>query len=248
MSDLVLSGIRKSFGQHEVLHGIDMTVSSGEFVVFVGPSGCGKSTLLRVIAGLELPSSGEVLLDGEDATDWGPTERGVAMVFQSYALYPHMTVAENMGFALKVAGMRKEEIRRKVEEAAEILDLGKLLDRLPRALSGGQRQRVAIARAMILKPKVVVLDEPTSALDRSVQVQIVELLRRLQQDHDLSYIFISHDLAVVRAISDHILVMKDGKLVEEGSTRAIFEEAKDPYTKALIAAAFDAKRPRAVAA
>ena len=234
MSDLVLSGIRKSFGQHEVLHGIDMTVSSGEFVVFVGPSGCGKSTLLRVIAGLELPSSGEVLLDGEDATDWGPTERGVAMVFQSYALYPHMTVAENMGFALKVAGMRKEEIRRKVEEAAEILDLGKLLDRLPRALSGGQRQRVAIGRAIVRKPRLFLFDEPLSNLDAALRGQTRVEIANLHRKLDTTMIYVTHDQVEAMTLADRIVILNGGRVEQSGTPRDLYERPANLFVAGFL--------------
>ena len=236
---------------------VSVRLKAGQTIGVVGESGSGKSTLGRAVLRL-LPSDGRYVFAGRDITSLDrsamrPLRRELQLMFQDPygSLSPRLTVGEIITEGLLVHEPELSKADRDRRAAAALEEVGlpaASRNRYPHEFSGGQRQRVAIARAMILKPKVVVLDEPTSALDRSVQVQIVELLRRLQQDHDLSYIFISHDLAVVRAISDHILVMKDGKLVEEGSTRAIFEEAKDPYTKALIAAAFDAKRPRAVAA
>ncbi|MET0746527.1 MAG: ATP-binding cassette domain-containing protein, partial [Microvirga sp.] len=160
-----LRGVRKSFGGLDVVHGLDLRVEGGEFVVFVGPSGCGKSTLLRMIAGLEDVTDGDILIAGRDVTDVDPAQRGIAMVFQSYALYPHMTVRENLGFGLKIAKQSDDEIRKRVDEAAEILGLGPYMDRLPQHLSGGQRQRVAMGRAIVRNPDVFLFDEPLSNLD-----------------------------------------------------------------------------------
>ncbi len=236
---------------------VSVQLKAGQTIGIVGESGSGKSTLGRAVLRL-LPSGGRYAFAGRDITSLDrsamrPLRRELQLMFQDPygSLSPRLTVGEIITEGLLVHEPELSKADRDRRAAAALEEVGlpaASRNRYPHEFSGGQRQRVAIARAMILKPKVVVLDEPTSALDRSVQVQIVELLRRLQRDHDLSYLFISHDLAVVRAISDHILVMKDGRLVEEGSTRAIFEEARDPYTKALIAAAFDAKRPRAAAA
>ena len=179
MATLTLRRITKNFGAVEVIRGIDLEVAEREFVVFVGPSGCGKSTLLRMIAGLEAISSGDLLIDGVRANRVGPSQRGLAMVFQSYALYPHMTVAENMGFALRIAGVPRPEREAKVREAAEVLQLGPLLARRPKELSGGQRQRVAIGRAIVRNPKVFLFDEPLSNLDAALRVQMrIELDRK----------------------------------------------------------------------
>ena len=170
MTGLVLKDIRKSYGAVDVIHGIDLDIKQGEFIVFVGPSGCGKSTLLRMIAGLEEITGGEMMIDGEKVNDVPPSKRGIAMVFQSYALYPHMTVFDNMAFGMRIAKESKEEIDRRVRAAAEILQLTKYLDRLPKALSGGQRQRVAIGRAICRNPKVFLFDEPLSNLDAALRV------------------------------------------------------------------------------
>ncbi|MDF2781183.1 MAG: transporter, partial [Geminicoccaceae bacterium] len=172
MATLRLRNLRKSYADVEVIKGVDLDINDRDFVVFVGPSGCGKSTLLRMIAGLEEISSGELMIDGERVNDVPPAERGLAMVFQSYALYPHMTVRDNMGFALRLAGVPKAERERKVREAAQVLQLGEYLDRKPRALSGGQRQRVAIGRAIVREPKVFLFDEPLSNLDAALRVQM----------------------------------------------------------------------------
>jgi len=209
-------------------------------VVLLGPSGCGKSTLLNAIAGLIDVQAGQIWIGGRNATWDEPKDRGIAMVFQSYALYPRMTARGNMSFGLKVAGLPQQEIGRRVQEAAETLKITELLDRRPSELSGGQRQRVAIARALVLKPRFVVLDEPTSALDMSVQAQIVELLRELQTRHGLAYLFISHDLRVVRALAHEILVMKDGKILETGSTERVMTQPQHPYTRSLMAIALTA--------
>ncbi len=171
MTGLVLKDIRKAYGQVKVLHGIDLEIKEGEFVVFVGPSGCGKSTLLRMIAGLEDITGGELYIDGQLVNDVPPSKRGIAMVFQSYALYPHMTVYDNMAFGMRIAGESKEEIDRRVRSAANILQLGPYLDRLPKALSGGQRQRVAIGRAICLNPKVFLFVEPLSNLEAALRVE-----------------------------------------------------------------------------
>lgn len=219
--------------------GLDLEIGDGEFMVLVGPSGCGKSTSLRMLAGLEEINGGRILIGDRDVTHVPPKDRDIAMVFQNYALYPHMSVADNMAFALKMAKVPAEEREKRVAEAAKILGLTEFLERKPKALSGGQRQRVAIARAMVLKPEFVMLDEPTSALDMSVQAQVVELLRDLQARHNLAYLFISHDLKVVRALANDIIVMRGGRVVEKGSAKDIIERPGEAYTRALMAAAFN---------
>ena len=214
-----------------------LDIADREFIVLVGPSGCGKSTTLRMIAGLEEITSGDLFIDGKRMNDVAPKDRDIAMVFQNYALYPHMTVYENMAFSLKLKKLPKAEIDKKVREAAEILDITALLDRKPKALSGGQRQRVAIARALSLQPDAIIADEPTSALDVSVRAQILNLLMDLKKDLGLAMVFISHDIQTVRYISDRIIVMNGGRPVEEGTAEQVFNNPRDEYTKLLLGAA-----------
>ena len=214
MTGVTLEKVVKRFGDVQVIHGVDLTVDDGEFCVFVGPSGCGKSTLLRMIAGLEETSSGAIRIGARDVTYIDPSERGVAMVFQTYALYPHMTVAENMGFGLKMTGHPKAEIDRKVAEAARILKLEPLLDRKPKALSGGQRQRVAIARVLLKDAPILILDEATSALDSEIEAAIQESLYSLMEGK--SVIAVAHRLSTIAAM-DRLVVMDKGRIVEEGS-------------------------------
>jgi len=193
MTGLTLKDIRKSYGSVDVLHGIDLEIKEGEFVVFVGPSGCGKSTLLRMIAGLENITGGDMYIDGQLVNDVPPSKRGIAMVFQSYALYPHMTVYDNMAFGMKIAGENKQEIDRRVRAAADSLQLGKYLDRLPKALSGGQRQRVAIGRAICRNPKVFLFDEPLSNLDAALRVATrIEIARLSEQMAGTTMIYVTH--------------------------------------------------------
>ena len=215
---------------------LNLDIKDGEFLVLVGPSGCGKSTTLRMLAGLEEVNKGRILIGGKDVTTMQPKDRDIAMVFQNYALYPHMTVADNMGFALKIAGTPKEEIRKRVEKAAEILDLTEYLDRKPKALSGGQRQRVGIARALAVNPEFIVCDEPVSALDVSIQAQVVNMFEDLQQEMGLTYLFIAHDLSVVKHISNRIGVMYLGKLVELADSYELIAHSIHPYTRSLISA------------
>lgn len=236
MKQIQLRQVSKSFGDVEVIPPLDLEIEDGEFVVFVGPSGCGKSTLLRLIAGLEDVTSGQVLIDGADATAIPPARRGLAMVFQSYALYPHMSVRRNIAFPLRMAGLDRAEQERRVDEAAKVLNLTEYLDRRPGQLSGGQRQRVAIARALALEPEVLICDEIVSALDVSVQAQVLNLLKDLMARRSLAVLFISHDLAVVRFLSDRVMVMRDGAIVETAPAEAIVTNAHSAYTKQLIAA------------
>lgn len=238
MATVSLKNVKKIYDNKvTAVHDFNLEIADKEFIVLVGPSGCGKSTTLRMIAGLEDISGGDLVIGGKRMNDVEPKDRDIAMVFQSYALYPHMTVYENMAFALKLRKVPKEEIDKKVREAAEILDITQYLDRKPKALSGGQRQRVAIARALSLEPDAIIADEPTSALDVSVRAQILNLLMDLKRDLGLSMVFISHDIQTVRYISDQIIVMNAGEAVERGAAKDVFEHPKDAYTKLLLGAA-----------
>jgi len=234
MAELTLKQVRKSFGALEVIKGIDLEVASGEFVVFVGPSGCGKSTLLRIIAGLEEATSGTLTIGGKDVTYAEPSERGIAMVFQSYALYPHMTVAENIGFGLSLARRPKAEIAAKVAATAETLQLTQLLERKPKALSGGQRQRVAIGRAIIRDPKVFLFDEPLSNLDASLRAQmrleIADLHARLKS----TMIYVTHDQVEAMTMADKIVVLKGGAVEQIGSPMELYRNPATPFVAGFI--------------
>ena len=217
----------------------NLDIKDREFIVLVGPSGCGKSTTLRMVAGLEEISGGELLIDGKRMNDVAPKGRDIAMVFQSYALYPHMTVRENMEFPLKLRKMPKDEMNKRVDEVAQILDITQYLDRKPKALSGGQRQRVAIARALALEPEIVVLDEATSALDVSVQKTVIELITKLQREKNITFGFICHDIALVQLVAHQVAVMYLGNLVEVLPGKDLDMKAMHPYTRALMGAVFD---------
>jgi multiple sugar transport system ATP-binding protein len=223
MADLRIKGLRKSFGSQAIVDGIDLEVGDGEFIALVGPSGCGKSTLLRLVAGLEDTDDGQIVVGGTEVQDLPPAERGVAMVFQSYALYPHMTVAQNMGFALEMAGLPKAEIARKVGVAAEILQLDKLLHRKPGALSGGQRQRVAIGRAIVRSPKVFLFDEPLSNLDAALRVQMRMELSRLHRELKTTMVYVTHDQVEAMTLGQRIAVLNAGKLEQVGPPLALFD-------------------------
>jgi ABC-type sugar transport system ATPase subunit len=223
MAELVLRDLRKSYGNLEILHGIDLDIGSGEFIVFVGPSGCGKSTLLRTIAGLESISGGTLSIDGQVVNDIPPSMRGIAMVFQSYALYPHMTVYENMAFGMRIARAPKEEIEARVSKAAEILQLTEYLDRLPKALSGGQRQRVAIGRAIVRNPKVFLFDEPLSNLDAALRVATrIEIAKLKESMPDTTMIYVTHDQVEAMTLADRIVVLKDGYVEQVGSPMDLY--------------------------
>ena len=223
MSEVTLRNIRKSFGSLDVIKGVDLDVQSGEFVVFVGPSGCGKSTLLRMIAGLEDITSGTLSIAGKEVNDVDPSKRGIAMVFQSYALYPHMTVRENMDFALRFAGVAKAEVARQVEEAARILELEPLLDRKPKQLSGGQRQRVAIGRAIVRHPKVFLFDEPLSNLDAELRVHMRIEIARLHKELQTTIIYVTHDQVEAMTLADKIVVLRDGVIEQAGSPLELYD-------------------------
>ena len=222
MAAVTLNHIVKRYGEHAVIHGIDLQIHDGEFIVFVGPSGCGKSTLLRMIAGLEDISAGELHIAGRLANDIAPAERGLAMVFQSYALYPHMTVYENMAFALGLAGHRKAEVRAAVERAADILQITPLLQRKPKDLSGGQRQRVAIGRAIVRKPQLFLFDEPLSNLDASLRVQMRVELSRLHQELQTTMIYVTHDQVEAMTLGQRIVVFNGGRIEQVGTPHALY--------------------------
>lgn len=224
MADLKLNNVAKSYGDVDVLRDINLEIASGEFIVFVGPSGCGKSTLLRMIAGLEQISGGELQIDGVRMNDIPPSQRGIAMVFQSYALYPHMTVRDNMAFALKIAGKSHEEIREATDRAGRMLQLTPYLDRLPKALSGGQRQRVAIGRAIVRDPKVYLFDEPLSNLDAALRVATrIEIAQLKASMPDRTMIYVTHDQTEALTFADKVVVMYEGRVVQMGTPEELFE-------------------------
>jgi multiple sugar transport system ATP-binding protein len=234
MAGLTLSAIRKSFDGTEVLKGIDLDVEDGRFVVFVGPSGCGKSTLLRVIAGLEEVDSGEVAIGGVAMNGVPPAKRGVAMVFQSYALYPHMTVAQNMGFALRLAGRPREEIDAAVTRAAQRLDIAHLLDRTPKTLSGGQRQRVAIGRAIVRAPGVFLFDEPLSNLDAELRVRMRYEFAKLHGELDATMIYVTHDQVEAMTLADTIVVLNQGRIAQAGEPLDLYDHPKNRFVAGFI--------------
>ena len=230
-----LTGIDKTFGDGpKVLTGVNLEIEDGEFVVFVGPSGCGKSTLLRIIAGLEEASGGDVYIGDELANDVPPAKRGTAMVFQSYALYPHMTVSENMGFSLKLAGRSKDEIKAAVARAAEILQIPHLLERTPRQLSGGQRQRVAIGRAIVRKPKVFLFDEPLSNLDAALRVQMRIELSKLHEELGSTMIYVTHDQVEAMTLGDRIVVLNAGIVEQVGSPLDLYDNPANLFVAGFL--------------
>jgi multiple sugar transport system ATP-binding protein len=233
-SSVVLRGVRKSFGAVDVIKGIDLTIDPGEFCVFVGPSGCGKSTLLRLISGLEETTSGTIEIGGRDVTDAEPSARGIAMVFQSYALYPHLTVRENIGFGLSLARLPKDVIRQKVAAAAEALQLTPLLDRKPRALSGGQRQRVAIGRAIVRDPKVFLFDEPLSNLDAALRAQMRVELSDLHRALGATMIYVTHDQVEAMTMADKIVVLNGGRIEQVGTPMELYETPVSPFVAGFI--------------
>ncbi len=234
MAILELEGIHKDFGQGEVLNGIDLSVSSGEFLTLLGPSGCGKTTTLRIIAGLEMPSAGRVLLEGKDVTQLPPERRNVNTVFQNYALFPHMNVIGNIGYGLRLRNVPKAEIRDKVAEMLRLVQLENYEKRMPNSLSGGQRQRVAIARAVVLAPSILLLDEPLGALDLQLRRQMQTELKQLQTSLGITFIYITHDQEEALNMSDRIAVMRDGHFEQVGSPEAIYEQPATRFTAAFI--------------
>ncbi|HJV49776.1 MAG TPA: sn-glycerol-3-phosphate ABC transporter ATP-binding protein UgpC [Geothrix sp.] len=229
MANLQFKALRKSFGDAEILHGIDLEIQDGEFIVFVGPSGCGKSTLLRCIAGLEEISQGELFIGSQPMNEVPPSKRGIAMVFQSYALYPHMTVAENMAFGLKLAGHSKTEVAAAVHRAAQILQIESLLDRRPKALSGGQRQRVAIGRAIVRKPGVFLFDEPLSNLDAGLRVQMRVELARLHADLRTTMIYVTHDQVEAMTLANRIVVINQGRIEQVGAPLELYHRPDNRF-------------------
>lgn len=234
MADLTIKNLKKSYGDIQILKGIDLDINDHEFVVFVGPSGCGKSTLLRSIAGLEEVTSGNIYLDGKEITELAPAKRDLSMVFQSYALYPHMTVRKNMSFALELAGQDKETIDSKVDEAARILELGPMLDRKPKDLSGGQRQRVAIGRSIVRHPKVFLFDEPLSNLDAALRIQMRLELARLHHDLNATMIYVTHDQVEAMTLADKVVVLNQGKIEQIGSPMELYHHPVNKFVAGFL--------------
>ena len=236
MAEVRISGVRKSFGDVAVLHGIDTTIADGEFMVLLGPSGCGKSTLLRIVAGLEQQSAGDVSIGGRVVNDVEPKDRNIAMVFQNYALYPHMSVHDNMAYGLRVRGTPRPEIERRVQEAARILELGALLQRKPRQLSGGQRQRVAMGRAIVRDPQVFLFDEPLSNLDAKLRVQMRIEIRRLHQSIRTTSIYVTHDQVEAMTLADRLIVMNAGHAEQVGAPLEVYERPASVFVAGFIGA------------
>jgi multiple sugar transport system ATP-binding protein len=234
MAAVALSGVRKSFGSTAVVHGVDIAIEDGEFCVLVGPSGCGKSTLLRMIAGLENISGGEISIGGRVVNQVHPKERDIAMVFQNYALYPHMTVADNMGFSLALRGESKSVIRERVGKAAEILDLTPYLERYPRQLSGGQRQRVAMGRAIVRNPQVFLFDEPLSNLDAKLRVAMRTEIKELHQRLKTTTIYVTHDQIEAMTMADKIVVMHDGLVEQIGAPLELYDRPANRFVAGFI--------------
>ena len=234
MAHISLRKVRKVFGDAVIIPGADLDINKGEFVVFVGPSGCGKSTLLRMIAGLEDTTSGEIMIEGKDYATVGPSERGLAMVFQSYALYPHMTVRKNIGFPLKMARLPQAEIDAKVEKAAETLNLTQYLDRKPGQLSGGQRQRVAIGRAIVRNPKAFLFDEPLSNLDAALRVNMRIFIMQLHKDLGSTSIYVTHDQVEAMTMADRIVVLNKGHIEQVGSPLELYNNPRSLFVAGFI--------------
>jgi multiple sugar transport system ATP-binding protein len=234
MSAIELNKIVKSFGKTEIIRGVDLKIDEGEFVVFVGPSGCGKSTLLRLIAGLEDITSGDLYIDAKHMNEVEAANRGVAMVFQTYALYPHMTVEENMGFGLKMGGMNKDKIKHNVGLAAKSLQLDHLLERKPKELSGGQRQRVAIGRAIVRDPQVFLFDEPLSNLDAELRVDMRIQIAKLHQDLGNTMVYVTHDQVEAMTLADKIVVLKDGCISQVGTPLELYNRPQNEFVAGFI--------------
>ncbi|MEL6586305.1 MAG: ABC transporter ATP-binding protein [Pseudomonadota bacterium] len=234
MGSITLNAVEKWFGEVQVIKGVDLEITDGEFVIFVGPSGCGKSTLLRMIAGLEETSRGAIVIDGKDVTAEPPAKRGLAMVFQSYALYPHMSVGENMGFSLKTSGAPKAEIAQKVGDAARVLRLEEYLERRPKDLSGGQRQRVAIGRSIVRDPTAFLFDEPLSNLDAALRVEMRYEIAKLHQSLQASMIYVTHDQVEAMTLADRIVVLQAGRIEQVGSPRELYDRPGNLFVAQFI--------------
>jgi multiple sugar transport system ATP-binding protein len=234
MANLTIRNLQKGFDGHQIIKGIDLDVKDREFVVFVGPSGCGKSTLLRLIAGLEDVTGGSIELDGREITQVTPAKRDLAMVFQTYALYPHMTVGKNLSFALDLAGTPKAEVEKKVAEAARILELGPLLERKPKQLSGGQRQRVAIGRAIVRNPKIFLFDEPLSNLDAALRVQTRLELSRLHKELEATMIYVTHDQVEAMTLADKVVVLNGGRVEQVGSPLELYHHPANLFVAGFL--------------
>ncbi len=234
MATVTLGDVKKRFGRTEVIHGVSLDIADGEFIVIVGPSGCGKSTLLRMVAGLETVSEGEVRIDGRRVNELEPMQRDIAMVFQNYALYPHMSVFQNMAYGLKIAGTPKAEIAERVAQAARMLQLGGLLDRRPRELSGGQRQRVAMGRAIVRKPAVFLFDEPLSNLDAKLRVQMRLEIKRLQRELGVTSLYVTHDQVEAMTLADRMVVMNAGRADQIGAPLDVYADPQTEFVAGFI--------------
>ncbi|MBB5575996.1 ABC transporter ATP-binding protein [Rhizobium paranaense] len=234
MSGLAIKNVRKSYGAVDIIHGVDVDISDGEFVILVGPSGCGKSTLLRMIAGLEEITGGEISIGGRTVNNLPPKDRDIAMVFQNYALYPQMTVAQNMGFALELAGAKRAEIDRKVGDAAKILGLQPLLGRKPAQLSGGQRQRVAMGRAIVRDPKVFLFDEPLSNLDAKLRVKMRAEIKALHQRLKTTIVYVTHDQIEAMTMADKIVVLQGGKVEQIGTPLELYDRPRNIFVAGFL--------------
>ncbi|MET1413357.1 sn-glycerol-3-phosphate ABC transporter ATP-binding protein UgpC [Roseibium sp. HPY-6] len=234
MATVTLENLRKSYGNTEVIHGVDIDIADGEFIVIVGPSGCGKSTLLRMVAGLETVTSGDILIDGRNVNSVEPMDRDIAMVFQNYALYPHMSVFDNMAYGLKIAKVPKDEIAKRVANAAEILQLEPYLTRKPRELSGGQRQRVAMGRAIVRKPAVFLFDEPLSNLDAKLRVQMRLEIKALQRDLGVTSLYVTHDQVEAMTLADRMIVMNGGVADQIGKPLEVYADPATEFVAGFI--------------
>ena len=234
MGAVQLTGVRKLFGALEVIKGVDLSIGDGDLVVFVGPSGCGKSTLLRMIAGLEDVDYGDIRISGVDVTELAPARRGVAMVFQNYALYPHMTAYDNLAYGLRRAGMSRAQVDARVRETAALLQITELLPRRPKAMSGGQRQRVAIGRAIVRKPEVFLFDEPLSNLDAALRVEMRSQIARLHQKLQATMIFVTHDQVEAMTLADRIVVLNTGRVEQVGTPREVYHNPANLFVAGFI--------------